>query len=62
MLDLVLYVCAGSIVFVLGAMTGRAMEVWSQRDRDRLLREELTKMGQAVIGGDKKTRNGIPPS
>lgn len=48
MLDLVIWICLGSAVFVLGVMTGRAMEVWNQAEGDRRLREEISELGRKI--------------
>lgn len=48
MLDFVILLCLGSVVFVLGVMTGRAMEVWNRQEGDKRLREEISELGRKI--------------
>jgi hypothetical protein len=48
MLDFVILQCLGSVVFVLGVMTGRAIEVWNRKEEDARLREEISELGRKM--------------
>lgn len=45
----VLFICGASVIFVLGALTGRAFAVWSQEDGNAALRLEIRRLGKKTV-------------
>lgn len=48
-LTFVLLVCASALIFVLGALTGRAYANWSQEDDNAALRLEIRRLGKKMV-------------
>lgn len=53
-MSFVLFTCGGSVIFVLGAMTGRAFAVWNQSDEDLRLREGARRGAKAMTEKQKE--------